>query len=125
MLQQRIQQHFIDSADLKYQAAPLLSQAIADAVPRTVLVARSPLADIAAMLGRSTLVIGADTGLTHLASAFGLPTVAIFLATEPGLTGPRGKFASTLLAPAGGRVAPAEVVTEAERLLALRSNAPA
>ena len=32
MLQQRIQQHFIDSADLKYQAAPLLSQAIADAV---------------------------------------------------------------------------------------------
>ena len=32
MLQQRIQQHFIDSADLKYQAAPLLSQPIADAV---------------------------------------------------------------------------------------------
>ncbi|MEY4099935.1 MAG: hypothetical protein RL300_1106, partial [Pseudomonadota bacterium] len=32
MLQQRIQQHFIDSADLKYQAAPLLSQVIADAV---------------------------------------------------------------------------------------------
>ncbi len=32
MLEQRIQQHFIDSADLKYQAAPLLSRPIADAV---------------------------------------------------------------------------------------------
>jgi D-sedoheptulose 7-phosphate isomerase len=32
MLEQRIQQHFIDSADLKYQAAPLLGKPIADAV---------------------------------------------------------------------------------------------
>lgn len=32
MLEQRIQQHFIDSADLKYQAAPILSQPIANAV---------------------------------------------------------------------------------------------
>jgi D-sedoheptulose 7-phosphate isomerase len=32
MLEQRIQQHFIDSADLKYHAAPLLSKPIADAV---------------------------------------------------------------------------------------------
>ncbi len=32
MMKQRIEQHFIDSADLKYRAAPLLSQPIADAV---------------------------------------------------------------------------------------------
>jgi D-sedoheptulose 7-phosphate isomerase len=32
MLEQRIQQHFIESADLKYQAAPLLSKPITDAV---------------------------------------------------------------------------------------------
>ena len=32
MLEQRIQQHFIDSADLKYQAAQTLSKPIADAV---------------------------------------------------------------------------------------------
>ncbi len=32
MLEQRIQQHFIDSADLKYQAAQLLSKPIASAV---------------------------------------------------------------------------------------------
>lgn len=32
MLEQRIQQHFIDSADLKYQAAQLLCRPVADAV---------------------------------------------------------------------------------------------
>ena len=32
MLEQRIQQNFIDSADLKYQAAQTLSKPIADAV---------------------------------------------------------------------------------------------
>lgn len=32
MLEQRIQQHFIDSADLKYQAAQLLCKPVADAV---------------------------------------------------------------------------------------------
>ncbi|SFO04526.1 heptosyltransferase-1 [Mesorhizobium sp. NFR06] len=99
------------------EAEKSVAEAVAGAVPGTVLIPKSPLADVAAILGRSALVIGADTGLTHLASAFGLPTVAIFLATEPGLTGPRGAFASTLLAPAGGKITPTEVVTEVERLL--------
>ncbi|MER8747774.1 lipopolysaccharide heptosyltransferase I [Mesorhizobium sp. M1050] len=102
-----------------------VAEAIAKAVPSTVVVPKSPLAEIAAIIGRSTLVIGADTGLTHLASAFGLPTVAVFLATEPGLTGPRGPYASTLLAAPGESVIPAEVVAEAERLTALKSQAPA
>ncbi|AZV20602.1 MAG: lipopolysaccharide heptosyltransferase I [Mesorhizobium sp.] len=97
-----------------------VAEAIAKAVPSTVVVPKSPLADIAAFIGRSELVIGADTGLTHLASAFGLPTVAVFLATEPGLTGPRGQYASTLLAVPGKRVMPAEVVAEAERLAGLQ-----
>ncbi|RUX27738.1 lipopolysaccharide heptosyltransferase I [Mesorhizobium sp. M7A.F.Ca.US.011.01.1.1] len=97
-----------------------VAEAIAKAVPSTVVVPKSPLADIAAFIGCSELVIGADTGLTHLASAFGLPTVAVFLATEPGLTGPRGQYASTLLAAPGERVMPAEVVAEAERLAGLR-----
>ncbi|MGB3415462.1 MAG: lipopolysaccharide heptosyltransferase I [Mesorhizobium sp.] len=98
-----------------------VAEAIAAAVPETVLVTRSPLGEIAARLGRSSLVIGADTGLTHLASAYGLPTVAVFLTTQPGLTGPRGPYASTLLAENGGHVTPAAVVAEAKRLLGLKS----
>lgn len=99
-----------------------VAEAIAAAIPETVLVEKSPLAEIALLIGKSALVIGADTGLTHLASAYGLPTVAIFLTTQPGLTGPRGPFSSTLLAEIGGRVTPAEVVAEAERLLGLRED---
>jgi heptosyltransferase-1 len=62
------------------------------------------------------MVIGADTGLTHLASAFGLPTVAIFLSTEPGLTGPVGPRSSTLLARPGKPVLPADVVAKIGRM---------
>ena len=36
MLEQRIEQHFIDSADLKYQAAPILSKPIAEAIQAMV-----------------------------------------------------------------------------------------
>jgi heptosyltransferase-1 len=97
------------------------AEAIASAVPQTVVVPKTSLTEIAALIGRSALVIGADTGLTHLASAFGLPTVAIFLTTQPGLTGPLGPFSSTLLAPAGDSIAPAQVVAEAQRLMRLQA----
>jgi D-sedoheptulose 7-phosphate isomerase len=36
MLESRIEQHFIDSADLKYQAAPILSKPIAEAITAIV-----------------------------------------------------------------------------------------
>ncbi|HEY4192011.1 MAG TPA: lipopolysaccharide heptosyltransferase I [Mesorhizobium sp.] len=99
-----------------------VAQAIAAAVPRTVLVKKSPLAEVATLLGQSSLVIGADTGLTHLANAYGLPTVAIFLTTQPGLTGPIGPFSSTLLAEKRAPVTPAQVMAEAKRLLGLHSS---
>jgi heptosyltransferase-1 len=36
-------------------------------------------------------VVGVDTGLLHLAAALGVPLVAIFVGSEPGLTGPKGR----------------------------------
>lgn len=103
-------------------AENVVAEAIVAAVPQTLLVAKSPLAEIAGRIGRSDLVIGADTGLTHLAAAFGLPTVAVFLTTEPGLTGPRGRFTATLPTMAGVRPSPTAAVAEAERLLALKAG---
>ncbi|PLP56086.1 lipopolysaccharide heptosyltransferase I [Mesorhizobium loti] len=96
-----------------------VAEAIGKAVPETLVIPKSPLSDIAGLIGRSTLVIGADTGLTHLAAAFGLPTVAIFVTTEPGLTGPRGQRASTLIAQGATHVTPQAVVEEAIGLLKL------
>ncbi len=98
-----------------------VAEAIGKAVPEAVLIPKSPLAEIAAIIGMSGLVIGADTGLTHLAGAFDLPTVGIFVATEPGLTAPRGAYASALSS-AQGPLTPERVLAEAERLLARRES---
>jgi heptosyltransferase-1 len=38
-------------------------------------------------LGRAHVVVGVDTGLTHLAAAFNVPTVGVYCATDPAATG--------------------------------------
>lgn len=99
-------------------AEQAVAEGIADAVPETIVIPRSPLTVIAAEIGRASLVIGADTGLMHLASAFGLPTIAIFLATEPGLTGPIGPHSVALAAETpGAGVAVGRVLAVADELL--------
>ena len=45
------------------------------------------LADAAALLAGARAVAGVDTGLTHLAAALGVPTVGVYCATRPELTG--------------------------------------
>ena len=52
---------------------------------------RQPLDRMAALIAGARFVIGVDTGLIHLAAALGVPLVAIFTASEPGLTGPMGQ----------------------------------
>jgi len=46
---------------------------------------------LAAVFKRCSLVISADSGPLHLASAVETPTIGIFCPTSPQLTGPRGK----------------------------------
>ena len=45
---------------------------------------------MARMIARAAFVVGVDTGLLHLAAALGVPLVAIFVGSEPGLHGPLG-----------------------------------
>jgi heptosyltransferase-1 len=51
---------------------------------------RQPLDQMARLIAGAAFVIGVDTGLLHLAAALGVPLVAIFVGSEPGLTGPMG-----------------------------------
>ncbi|PKO45936.1 MAG: lipopolysaccharide heptosyltransferase I [Betaproteobacteria bacterium HGW-Betaproteobacteria-4] len=46
--------------------------------------------DLAALLAGGRGAVGVDTGLTHLAVALKVPTVALYTATDPGLTGVLG-----------------------------------
>jgi heptosyltransferase I len=48
------------------------------------------VADMAAVLGRARQIVGLDTGFTHLAAAFGQPTIGIYCDHEPGLAGITG-----------------------------------
>jgi lipopolysaccharide heptosyltransferase I len=51
---------------------------------------RQPLDRMARLIAGASFVVGVDTGLLHLAAALGVPLVAIFVGSEPGLTGPMG-----------------------------------
>jgi heptosyltransferase-1 len=46
-------------------------------------VGRTRLRQAAALIGRARLLIGVDTGLTHMGIAFGTPTLALFGSTLP------------------------------------------
>jgi len=67
------------------------SERIAAGIPRARVLDRRPLDELARRIAAARFVIGVDTGLLHLAAAFGVPLVGIFVGSEPGLTGPQGQ----------------------------------
>jgi heptosyltransferase I len=71
---------------------------------------RRPLDAVAAMIAGASFVIGVDTGLVHIAAALGVPLVAIFIDTEPGLTGPMGRGPIAVIGGKGAAPAPAQVL---------------
>ncbi|MCC7327025.1 MAG: lipopolysaccharide heptosyltransferase I [Burkholderiales bacterium] len=48
---------------------------------------RQTIAELAALMNHAGIVVGVDTGLTHLAAAMGVPTVAVFTTTDASLAG--------------------------------------
>ena len=60
---------------------------LAQQIPQAVVPERLDLAALAALLAQARVVVGTDTGLTHLAGALGVPTVGIYCATDPAATG--------------------------------------
>lgn len=56
------------------------------------------LADLAALLAACAGYLGNDSGITHLAAAVGVPTIAIFGPTDPSIWGPRGKHVTVIRA---------------------------
>ena len=78
---------------------------------------RRPLDRMARLIAGAAFVIGVDTGLLHLAAALGVPLVAIFVGSEPGLTGPIGAGPIAIV---GGKAKPpsvADVAAALDRLL--------
>ncbi|HRQ58961.1 MAG TPA: lipopolysaccharide heptosyltransferase I [Azoarcus taiwanensis] len=66
------------------------AERIADGIPLATVLPRLPLAGIAAELANARACVAVDTGLGHLAAALDVPTISLFGATHPGLTGAWG-----------------------------------
>lgn len=64
---------------------------IAAQIPGAQAVPSMGLQDLATLLGHARLVVGVDTGLSHLAVAMNTPTLALYTATDPALTGVLGQ----------------------------------
>ena len=65
-------------------------QKIVDHAKNAILAPPLKLDEIAALIAQAQAVIGVDTGLTHLGVALKIPTIALFLASDPALTGVLG-----------------------------------
>jgi heptosyltransferase-1 len=78
---------------------------------------RRPLDAVAASIAGACFVIGVDTGLVHVAAALGVPLVAIFIGSEPGLTGPVGAGPIVIAGGKGAAPQPAAVLRALDQVV--------
>ena len=74
---------------------------LAAAISGARVAPRLTLEPMARLLAAARCTVGVDTGLTHLSAALGRPTVAIFCASSPDLTGVYGAAAARNLGAPG------------------------
>jgi heptosyltransferase-1 len=79
------------------------SERLAAAIPGAICPPRLKLDEATVLLGKARAAVGVDTGLSHLAAALDIPTIGIYTATDPGLT---GLYAGSRAVNLGGKNAP-------------------
>ena len=67
--------------------------------PRAVTASGLPARVLGAILAQAGLYVGNDSGVTHLAAAFGAPTLALFGPTDPAVWSPVGRFVAVARSP--------------------------
>ena len=93
------------------------AERIAAAVTGAIVAPPLSLRELAALLVRASVAIGVDTGLAHLAAALRVPVIAVYVATDPALTGVFGNGFVRNLGNSGAPPEPAMVIAAAERAL--------
>ena len=99
------------------EAERMRSTRIASALAHARVPDRQPLDRMASLIAGASFVIGVDTGLLHLAAALGVPLVAIFVGSEPGLTGPIGQGPIVIVGGKNKAPSVSDVVDALERIL--------
>ena len=75
------------------------AQRLAEKIPQAIIAPRLSLTEAALMLKQASVVVGVDTGLVHLATAVGTPTVGIYGGSDPARN---GLYANTPMRNLGG-----------------------
>jgi heptosyltransferase-1 len=94
------------------------SERLAGRMSHATVPALLSLREAAALLAGAQLVIGLDTGFTHLAGALGVPTVGVYVSTDPRATGLYGCRRALNTGSARGAPPAGEVIAAADLLLA-------
>lgn len=94
------------------------AQRLASSIPEAEVLDRQPLDAVAAILAEASLAVGVDTGLLHLAAAYRVPTVGIFVGSDPALTGPLGGGPLQTVGGLNAKPTVNDTITAIERVLA-------
>ncbi len=79
------------------QAEKQRADLIQSQLTRAIVLPQLNIGQLATIVSQARVAIGVDTGLSHLAVALGIPTVAIYTDTNPALTGVMsGRFAPAI-----------------------------
>jgi ADP-heptose:LPS heptosyltransferase len=62
-------------------------------------IAAAPFSDVKSLLAGASLFVGNDSGPAHIAAAFGVPAVVIFLASDPAIWGPWRTISEIIVRP--------------------------
>ncbi len=83
-----------------------------------------PLPEVAALLGKCSLFLGHDSGISHIAAAVGTRAILLFGPTDPAVWGPRNPQVVIVRAEEGDLAAlpVAAVIVEVERLRVLTES---
>jgi len=92
------------------------SEAIGRALQTARVPGLAPLGQVAELLAGAAVIVGVDTGLTHLAAALGAPVVALFCGSDPALTGVYGAPRARNLGRPGALPDPATVLGSMQEL---------
>lgn len=93
------------------------AQQLMQGVPNAQVLPRMGLSDVAKVLARATIMVGLDSGLTHLSAGLGRPTIGIYKASTPVRTPLQGAAYTASLGERGHEPSAQQVLHAIEQAL--------
>ena len=95
------------------------SKALRKASTNSLVLPKMNISDLANVISGAKCIIGVDSGLTHLGNALGIPTIGLYMDSNPYLTGvyPNIKVPSVNLGETGVTPTPESTISQIEAII--------